>query len=207
MPEQWNKLLTKSAITREDYAKDPQAVLDVLEFYTDRQKKGDIDDIVPLPITSLNPNLNNLGPKAGSSTLNSMNQMNNLNASASSLTLSPYPDQAQKGAPARFAGTGLGGISSPLGSSQQGNDRPGMKRQDSAPPGLNGFSQSDNLSSAAARAAEVVNGSSRLGGGGVPALQASRPAPPRPLLANRPPPAPPGTLSYSILIHFAKRSF
>lgn len=39
MPEQWNKLLTKSAITREDYAKDPQAVLDVLEFYTDHQKR------------------------------------------------------------------------------------------------------------------------------------------------------------------------
>ncbi|KAF7307730.1 Glycoside hydrolase family 35 protein [Mycena kentingensis (nom. inval.)] len=39
MPEQWSKLLTKSAITREDYAKDPQAVLDVLEFYTDHQKR------------------------------------------------------------------------------------------------------------------------------------------------------------------------
>ncbi len=39
MPEQWSKLLTKSAITREDYAKDPQAVLEVLEFYTDHQKR------------------------------------------------------------------------------------------------------------------------------------------------------------------------
>ncbi|KAJ3761275.1 kinase-like domain-containing protein [Lentinula raphanica] len=39
MPEQWNKLLTKSAITREDYAKDPQAVLDVLEFYTDDRER------------------------------------------------------------------------------------------------------------------------------------------------------------------------
>ncbi|KAJ7456298.1 STE/STE20/PAKA protein kinase [Mycena galericulata] len=39
MPDQWSKLLTKSAITREDYAKDPQAVLDVLEFYTDHQKR------------------------------------------------------------------------------------------------------------------------------------------------------------------------
>ncbi|TFK65295.1 Pkinase-domain-containing protein [Pluteus cervinus] len=39
MPEQWSKLLTKSAITREDYAKDPQAVLNVLEFYTDHQKQ------------------------------------------------------------------------------------------------------------------------------------------------------------------------
>ena len=39
LPEQWSKLLTRSAITREDYAKDPQAVLDVLEFYTDHQKR------------------------------------------------------------------------------------------------------------------------------------------------------------------------
>jgi protein-serine/threonine kinase len=38
MPDQWSKLLTKSGITRDDYAKDPQAVLDMLEFYTDHQK-------------------------------------------------------------------------------------------------------------------------------------------------------------------------
>ena len=43
LPEQWTKLLTKSAITKEDYAKNPQAVLDVLEFYTDIQK-GQRDD-------------------------------------------------------------------------------------------------------------------------------------------------------------------
>ena len=41
MPEQWSKLLTKSAITKEDYAKDPQAVLEVLEFYTDHQREAD----------------------------------------------------------------------------------------------------------------------------------------------------------------------
>ncbi|CAG8484139.1 3377_t:CDS:10, partial [Scutellospora calospora] len=39
MPEQWTKLLTSSAITKEDYAKNPQAVLDVLEFYTENQKR------------------------------------------------------------------------------------------------------------------------------------------------------------------------
>ena len=39
MPEQWSKLLTKSAITREDYQRNPQAVLEVLEFYTDHQKR------------------------------------------------------------------------------------------------------------------------------------------------------------------------
>lgn len=40
LPEQWTRLLTSSAITKEDYAKNPQAVLDVLEFYTDIQKRG-----------------------------------------------------------------------------------------------------------------------------------------------------------------------
>ncbi|KAL7412124.1 kinase-like domain-containing protein [Mrakia frigida] len=45
LPEQWTRLLTSSAITKEDYAKNPQAVLDVLEFYTDIQKRGgDFDD-------------------------------------------------------------------------------------------------------------------------------------------------------------------
>jgi len=43
LPDQWMRLLTKSAITKEDYAKNPQAVLDVLEFYTDIQK-GRRDD-------------------------------------------------------------------------------------------------------------------------------------------------------------------
>jgi hypothetical protein len=44
LPEQWTRLLTSSAITKEDYAKNPQAVLDVLEFYTDIQKRGERDD-------------------------------------------------------------------------------------------------------------------------------------------------------------------
>lgn len=39
LPEQWTRLLTSSAITKEDYARNPQAVLDVLEFYTDIQKR------------------------------------------------------------------------------------------------------------------------------------------------------------------------
>ncbi|KAK2461388.1 hypothetical protein APHAL10511_006612 [Amanita phalloides] len=44
MPDQWAKLLTKSNITKEDYARDPQAVLDVLEFYTDHQKR-ELEDL------------------------------------------------------------------------------------------------------------------------------------------------------------------
>lgn len=172
MPEQWSKLLTKSAITREDYAKDPQAVLEVLEFYTDHQKRQ-------LEQEAMQPSRSgSMGTTASSSS-----------------SLSPYSSDS----PARFnAGTGLGGagmakISSPYGT----GDRPGMKRQDSAPPGLgqdgqNGYS---NTAMAAARAAELVNGSHANSSGPRPSNglpQASRPAPPRPLLtANRPaPPAP-----------------
>lgn len=54
MPEQWAKLLTSSAITKEDYEKNPQAVLDVLEFYTENQKRereeyGDHGLLGPIP--------------------------------------------------------------------------------------------------------------------------------------------------------------
>ncbi|KAF9552088.1 Pkinase-domain-containing protein [Agrocybe pediades] len=146
MPEQWSKLLTKSAITREDYAKDPQAVLDVLEFYTDHQKRE--------------------------------------------------MEELSLGAPARFnAGTGFGGAVK-----LNDNNRPGIKRQETSPPGLG--VDSDNLPSAAARAAELVNGShvasaiSTVQGPRAlpqPILpQASRPAPPRPGQSSRPAPPTPG---------------
>ncbi|PPQ96629.1 hypothetical protein CVT26_010668 [Gymnopilus dilepis] len=149
LPEQWSKLLTKSAITREDYAKDPQAVLDVLEFYTDHQKR-ELEDM-------------------------------------------------SLGAPARFnAGTGFGGSTAKLL-----DDRPMMKRQETSPPGLGG--DTDNLPSAAARAAELVNGSHLASAvstvqGPRPPLpsvpQASRAAPPRPLIsATRPAPPTPSSSS------------
>nr|XP_018265782.1 STE/STE20/PAKA protein kinase [Kwoniella dejecticola CBS 10117]OBR87940.1 STE/STE20/PAKA protein kinase [Kwoniella dejecticola CBS 10117] len=37
LPPQWSKLLTSSAITREEAARHPEAVLDVLQFYTQQQ--------------------------------------------------------------------------------------------------------------------------------------------------------------------------
>ncbi|KAG0057620.1 Protein kinase [Gryganskiella cystojenkinii] len=43
MPETWSKLLTGSAITKEDYANNPQAVLEVLEFYTDQTKRNEAE--------------------------------------------------------------------------------------------------------------------------------------------------------------------
>ncbi|KAG6848441.1 hypothetical protein H0H93_016921 [Arthromyces matolae] len=137
MPEQWTKLLTKSAITREDYAKNPQAVLEVLEFYTDHQKRE----------------------------LEDLGTLFNLSISESKKYLTHPP--SIPGAPARFnAGTGLGGISkggsSTSGTASPSNTgligaRPMAKRQESAPPGLN--TDTDNLATAAAAAAELVNGS------------------------------------------------
>jgi hypothetical protein len=108
------------------------------------------------------------------------------------------------GAPARFnAGTGLGGMSkiSPIPNGVV--DRPLVKRQESSPPGLG--SDTDNLPTAAARAAELVNGAhvasavSSVQGPRAPqpqyssnVPQSSRIAPPRPLVsATRPPPQPP----------------
>jgi serine/threonine-protein kinase CLA4 len=37
LPQEWEKLLTASAITKEDYKKNPQAVIEVLEFVTKQQ--------------------------------------------------------------------------------------------------------------------------------------------------------------------------
>ncbi|KAI0698270.1 kinase-like domain-containing protein [Cytidiella melzeri] len=189
LPDAWSKLLTKSAITREDYAKDPQAVLDVLEFYTDHQKR----ELEEVGFAGAGARNATAGPSGSTY--------------AGQSTLSPYADAAS--APRFGAGTGLGGAAV---NGKTSLDRPTMMRQDSAPAGLNGDNNTPMSSSAAlARAAELVNGShaqyantissSAAQNGqmrpGIPqlgtgALQASRPAPPRPLLtANRPaPPAP-----------------
>ncbi|TFK92911.1 Pkinase-domain-containing protein [Polyporus arcularius HHB13444] len=182
LPDAWSKLLTKSAITREDYAKDPQAVLDVLEFYTDHQKR----EMEEMGYSSMG------GARGPGSSY------------SSSSTLSPYDTSS---APRFNAGTGLGGA----GMGKMSLDgRPSMKRQDSAPAHLNGDTV-NGTQAALARAAEVVNGSHLQHANTVSAaqtnaalrgpippmgapgqLQASRPAPQRPLLsANRPaPPAP-----------------
>lgn len=196
MPETWQKLLTKSAITREDYAKDPQAVLDVLEFYTDHQKR-EMEEL------GLYPN-----SRPGTSG----------NGGLPPSTLSPYPQTSS--APRFNAGTGLGGIGK-----TSLDSRPQIRRQDSAPGVMNsdqdqrGGTQTtlpQNL--ALARAAELVNGAhiqhATISGNnassirpplpqlpptispttsGTANLQANRPAPSRPLLtANRPAPPTPG---------------
>lgn len=51
LPDQWSSLLTRSNISKEDYARNPQAVLDVLEFYT-RQNK---DSLISMDNKNLRP--------------------------------------------------------------------------------------------------------------------------------------------------------
>ncbi|KAH8175836.1 protein kinase domain-containing protein [Sarocladium implicatum] len=41
LPPEWSKLLNASAITKEDYERNPQAVFEVLDFYTDLAKRAD----------------------------------------------------------------------------------------------------------------------------------------------------------------------
>lgn len=41
LPTEWERLLTASAITKEDYQKHPQAVIEVLEFYSDITKRNE----------------------------------------------------------------------------------------------------------------------------------------------------------------------
>ena len=39
LPQEWEKLLSASAITKEDYKKNPQAVIEVLEFYSEQKMR------------------------------------------------------------------------------------------------------------------------------------------------------------------------
>ena len=53
LPPEWERLLSASALTREDYQRNPQAVIEVLGFYTDMNKRVDNPDqfpsLVPTP--------------------------------------------------------------------------------------------------------------------------------------------------------------
>lgn len=58
LPDEWAKLLNASAITKEDYAKNPQAVIEVLEFYSkEAARTGEMDqyNVCPPPSQVLIP--------------------------------------------------------------------------------------------------------------------------------------------------------
>lgn len=57
LPPEWSKLLNSSAITKEDYERNPQAVFEVLEFYSDITKRNQNPNAFPpTPPTSAGQN-------------------------------------------------------------------------------------------------------------------------------------------------------
>jgi hypothetical protein len=56
LPPEWSKLLNSSAITKEDYERDPQAVFEVLEFYSDITKRAQEPETYPTPPAGSNQN-------------------------------------------------------------------------------------------------------------------------------------------------------
>jgi protein-serine/threonine kinase len=60
LPPEWSKLLNSSAITKEDYERNPQAVFEVLEFYSDITKRAQnpnqYPSMTPTPPTATNQN-------------------------------------------------------------------------------------------------------------------------------------------------------
>ncbi|KAL6869497.1 Protein kinase [Amphichorda felina] len=60
LPPEWSRLLNSSAITKEDYERNPQAVFEVLDFYTDLAKRADnpnqYSSLTPTPPASAQGN-------------------------------------------------------------------------------------------------------------------------------------------------------
>jgi protein-serine/threonine kinase len=60
LPPEWSKLLNSSAITKEDYERNPQAVFEVLEFYSDITKRAQnpsqFPSLTPTPPVTSNQN-------------------------------------------------------------------------------------------------------------------------------------------------------
>ncbi|KAI8803156.1 kinase-like domain-containing protein [Cladochytrium replicatum] len=57
LPQDWRSLLEKSNISKEEMTKNPQAVLDVLEFYTENMTSQRNNMISPPPKTPTSPNI------------------------------------------------------------------------------------------------------------------------------------------------------
>jgi protein-serine/threonine kinase len=53
LPPSWSKLLTSSAITKEEAARNPEAVIDVLQFYTAQQMGSSGTDYQAMPVPTM----------------------------------------------------------------------------------------------------------------------------------------------------------
>lgn len=57
LPEEWTRLLNSSAITKEDVERNPQAVFEVLDFYSDLAKRAENPEQYPTPISTPSQNV------------------------------------------------------------------------------------------------------------------------------------------------------
>ncbi|KAI9689544.1 MAG: Protein kinase [Bathelium mastoideum] len=91
LPQEWERLLTASAITKEDYKQNPKAVLEVLEFYTEKLVKRSED-----------------GPSYGSSTVSPPNEksMGNMGYGSGTSIAPPRP-QPPNGFPRMYSDSSL----------------------------------------------------------------------------------------------------
>lgn len=64
LPPEWSKLLNSSAITKEDYERNPQAVFEVLDFYTDLAKRAENPNQYP-SLTPTPPPANQIHKQLG----------------------------------------------------------------------------------------------------------------------------------------------
>jgi len=88
LPKEWKQLLDASNISKEEMSKNPQAVLDVLEFYTD-QLKGRDDNF---NMNSLNNSITQVASTNGSSGYSSIGSTN---SSMTGLNGRPRDDDAR----------------------------------------------------------------------------------------------------------------
>ncbi|KAK3905824.1 hypothetical protein C8A05DRAFT_41287 [Staphylotrichum tortipilum] len=93
LPEEWTRLLNSSAITREDVEKNPQAVFEVLDFYSDMTKRAENPDpyggVSPMSSSSTLQN-DQYGYSSGSSVA-PPRQVKPIQRSPQSYTTTPTP--------------------------------------------------------------------------------------------------------------------
>ena len=136
LPAEWSKLLNSSAITKEDYERNPQAVFEVLDFYSDLTKRQENPNQYPSSTPS---------PPAA-------NMQNKQLGYASGASVAP-PRQMQQPMqqPMQRAPAGAPGSGSPYGSgaaprrpSQTESQQQRMQMQNMAPNYVNGGSSNGN---------------------------------------------------------------
>ena len=125
LPDEWARLLTASAITQEDYAKNPQAVIEVLEFYSDammkQNKQDDFSYAAPSPTRLAGGyGVGKSGAATAQSTAISASASKSANAAGATTTsLSPIPYRRAPKAPPQLQPLTFEGLPSFTSSSEK----------------------------------------------------------------------------------------